>query len=112
MNHEDGRWEFKYDGDRKAKLGMAVWFLLVGGLLLAAGIGLGLWALLGEKDPASADDPDKQVVAQQPDLPDLPDLSDLNFGLLFQKTCKIFLKLLAMISLPSLISSAKDIFFS
>lgn len=36
VNHEDGRWEFKYDGDRKAKLGMAVWFLLVGGLLLAA----------------------------------------------------------------------------
>lgn len=36
VNHENGRWEFKYDGGQKSKLGMALWLLLVGGLLLAA----------------------------------------------------------------------------
>ena len=36
INHEGGRWEFKYDGGRKSKLGMALWLLLVGSLLLAA----------------------------------------------------------------------------
>ena len=34
INHEGGRWEFKYDGGRKSKLGMALWILLVGVLLL------------------------------------------------------------------------------
>jgi len=38
INHEEGRWEFKYDGGRKAKLGMAIWVLLVGGLLLAVNL--------------------------------------------------------------------------
>ena len=59
---------------RRKKKALLRQSLLAGcGLLLVAGIGLGLWALLGEKDPAPADDPDKQVVAQQPNLPDLPD---------------------------------------
>ena len=38
VNHESGRWEFNYNNDRKAKLGMAIWLLLVGGLLLAANV--------------------------------------------------------------------------
>ena len=38
VNHEGGRWEFNYDGGRKSKFGMAVWLLLVGGLLLATNV--------------------------------------------------------------------------
>lgn len=38
VNHENGRWEFEYNNDRKAKLGVAVWLLLVGSLLLATNI--------------------------------------------------------------------------
>ena len=38
VNHESGRWEFKYDGGRKSKLGMALWVLLVGSLLLAVNV--------------------------------------------------------------------------
>lgn len=38
VNHEGGRWEFKYDNNRKSKLGMAIWILLVGGLLLASNL--------------------------------------------------------------------------
>ena len=34
INHEGSRWEFKYNNDRKAKMGMAIWLLLVGSLLL------------------------------------------------------------------------------
>ena len=35
---EKGSWEFKLDSSRKGYLGMAVWVLLVGGLLLASNI--------------------------------------------------------------------------
>jgi len=48
--------------------------LLAGcGLLLAAGVGLGLWTLLGREEAPPEPDPGKQVVAQQPGLPDEPD---------------------------------------
>ena len=38
VDHNDGLWEFKYDGGRKAKLGMALWILLMGGLLLVVNV--------------------------------------------------------------------------
>ena len=34
VDHKDHHWEFTYDNSRKSKLGMAIWLLLVGGLLL------------------------------------------------------------------------------
>lgn len=42
-------WEFRWDGGRKSSVGMAVWVLLVGGLLLASnfyGWGASFWSLL------------------------------------------------------------------
>ena len=47
--------------------------LACGGLLLAAGIGLGLWTLLGREERPVEPEPGKQVAAQQPGLPDTPD---------------------------------------
>ena len=38
VDRKDNHWEFNYDGGRKPKLGMAIWVLLVGGLLLAANL--------------------------------------------------------------------------
>ena len=46
VDHNDSRWEIKYDGGRKSKLGMALWVLLVGILLLFSntkGLGTDLW---------------------------------------------------------------------
>ena len=46
---DKGHWEFKYDAGRKGGIGMAVWVLLVGGLLLASnllGWEAGLWDIL------------------------------------------------------------------
>lgn len=34
VDHKNNHWEFTYDNSRKSKLGMAIWLLLVGGLLL------------------------------------------------------------------------------
>ena len=36
VDHEGNHWEFKYDADRKTKLGIAIWLLLVGGLILTS----------------------------------------------------------------------------
>ena len=43
------------------------------GLLLTAGIGLGLWALLGREESPVEPEPGKQVAAQQHGLPDASD---------------------------------------
>ena len=36
VGHNGNHWEFNYDGDRKTKLAVAIWLLLVGGLILAS----------------------------------------------------------------------------
>ena len=44
-----GNWEFRWDGGRRSSIGIALWVLLVGGLLLASemyGLNVGLWGLL------------------------------------------------------------------
>lgn len=38
IDHNEGTWEMKYDGGRKAHVGMALWIILAGGLLLAANL--------------------------------------------------------------------------
>lgn len=46
---EKGDWEFKLDNSPKGKIGMAVWVLLVGGLLLVSyllKLGVGFWEIL------------------------------------------------------------------
>lgn len=46
---EKGTWELRWDGGKKSSIGMAVWVLLVGGLLLASVIlqwNVGLWDIL------------------------------------------------------------------
>lgn len=46
---ENGNWEFQWDGGRKSGVGLAVWLLLTGGLLLASTCldwGVGFWEIL------------------------------------------------------------------
>lgn len=48
LNIENGTWEFKYDGGRKSGVGLALWVLLVGGLLLISNLlhwAAGLWEI-------------------------------------------------------------------
>lgn len=45
----NGKWEFRYDGGRRSSIAMALWVLLVGGLLLAANLlswNVGFWDIL------------------------------------------------------------------
>lgn len=45
----NGKWEFKYEAGRYARVGIALWVLLVGGLLLAVNLlkwDVGLWDIL------------------------------------------------------------------
>ncbi|MBQ7800784.1 MAG: helix-turn-helix transcriptional regulator [Oscillospiraceae bacterium] len=46
---QKGNWEFRWDSGRRSAVGMAVWVLLVGGLLLAASLlqwSVGFWDIL------------------------------------------------------------------
>ena len=49
LHFQKGQWEFQWDSGKKSSVGMAVWVLLVGGLLLASNLldwNAGMWDIL------------------------------------------------------------------